>query len=52
MRELRTGPGRQVGEVLACLLDRVLDDPDLNTREKLIRLLPEVAEKLSTNNSQ
>jgi tRNA nucleotidyltransferase (CCA-adding enzyme) len=52
MRELRTGPGRQVGEVLAHLLERVLDDPDLNTREKLIRLLPEVVGKLSTNNSQ
>jgi len=52
MRELRTGPGRQVGEVLARLLDRVLDDPDLNTREKLIRLLPEVAGKFSTRNSQ
>ena len=52
MRELRTGPGPQVGEVLAHLLERVLDDPDLNTREKLIRLLPEVVGKLSTNNSQ
>jgi tRNA nucleotidyltransferase (CCA-adding enzyme) len=52
MRELRTGPGRQVGEVLARLLERVLDDPDLNTREKLIRLMPEVAGKLSTDNSQ
>ena len=52
MRELGTGPGRQVGEVLARLLERVLDDPDLNTREKLIRLMPEMAGKLSTNNSQ
>jgi len=52
MRELRIGPGRQVGEVLARLLERVLDDPDLNTREKLIRLMPEVAGKLSTDNSQ
>ncbi len=52
MRELRIGPGRQVGEVLARLLDRVLDDPDLNTREKLIRLMPEVVRELSTNNSQ
>ena len=52
MRELRIGPGRQVGEVLACLLDRVLDDPDLNTREKLIRLVPDVAAELSTRNPQ
>src|SRR6266478_421861 len=42
MRELRIRPGRQVGEVLARLLERVLDDPDLNTREKLLRLMPEV----------
>jgi len=52
MRELRIGPGRQVGEVLSRLLERVLDDPDLNTREQLIRLLPEVAAELSTKNSQ
>jgi tRNA nucleotidyltransferase (CCA-adding enzyme) len=52
MRQLGTGPGRQVGEVLARLLERVLDDPDLNTREKLIRLMPEVVGELSTNNSQ
>ena len=52
MRELRIGPGRQIGEVLSRLLERVLDDPDLNTPEQLIRLLPEVVGKLSTNNSQ
>jgi len=52
MRELRIGPGRQVGEVLSRLLERVLDDPDLNTGEQLIRLLPEVAAELSTKNSQ
>ena len=52
MRELRIRPGRQVGEVLARLLERVLDDPDLNTREKLLRLMPEVVSELSTNNSQ
>src|SRR5438105_3295494 len=43
MRELHIGPGREVGEVLARLLERVIDDPDLNTREALLRLLPEVA---------
>ena len=42
MRELHIGPGREVGEVLARLLERVIDDPDLNTREALLRLLPEV----------
>jgi tRNA nucleotidyltransferase (CCA-adding enzyme) len=52
MRELRIGPGRQVGQILARVLDRVIDDPDLNTREKLLRLVPDVARELSTANSQ
>jgi tRNA nucleotidyltransferase (CCA-adding enzyme) len=52
MRELKLPPGRQVGQVLTRLLDRVLDDPGLNTPETLIRLLPEVLAQLSTGNSQ
>lgn len=52
MRKLQIPPGRLVGEVLARLLDRVLDDPDLNTRENLFRLLPDVAQELSTRNPQ
>jgi tRNA nucleotidyltransferase (CCA-adding enzyme) len=52
MRVLKIGPGRQVGEVLAQLLERVIDDPDLNTRETLLRLVAEEARKLSTGNSQ
>src|SRR5438105_2767344 len=35
MRELRLRPGPEVGRILAWLLDRVIDDPDLNTREVL-----------------
>ena len=52
MRELAVAPGRLVGEVLGRLLDRVLDDPELNTRPTLLRLLPEVAKQLSTGNPQ
>jgi tRNA nucleotidyltransferase (CCA-adding enzyme) len=52
MRELRLPPGRSVGQVLSRLLDRVLDDPDLNTRERLLKLLPEVLTELSTGNPQ
>ena len=52
MRELTIGPGRLVGELLSRLLERVLDDPDLNTREGLLRLLPEVRRELSTRNPQ
>jgi len=52
MRTLGIGPGRVVGQVLSRLLDRVLEDPDLNSRETLLRLVPEVAEMPSTGNSQ
>jgi tRNA nucleotidyltransferase (CCA-adding enzyme) len=52
MRELQLPPGRQVGVVLARLLELVLDDPDLNTVETLLRLLPQVSQKLPTGNSQ
>jgi hypothetical protein len=52
MRELHLPPGPEVGRVLARLLDRVLDDPDLNSRDQLIRLLPEMLQELSTGNSQ
>jgi len=52
MRELGLGPGRQVGQILARLLERVIDDPDLNTPDALLRLLPEVVRELSTGNPQ
>jgi tRNA nucleotidyltransferase (CCA-adding enzyme) len=52
MRELHLPPGKEVGRVLTKLLDRVIDDPDLNSQERLIRLLPEVHQELSTPNSQ
>ena len=52
MRELGIGPGPHVGQVLTRLLERVIDDPELNTRNTLIRLSAEVLQKLSTNNSQ
>jgi tRNA nucleotidyltransferase (CCA-adding enzyme) len=52
MRELRIPAGRIVGQVLSRLLERVLDDPDLNTREALLRLVPEIAAEISTANSQ
>ena len=45
-------PGRRVGEILTALLDRVLDDPDLNTREALMRLASEMARTPSTGNPQ
>jgi tRNA nucleotidyltransferase (CCA-adding enzyme) len=38
MQLLGIPPSRRVGELLTMLLERVLDDPSLNTREKLIEL--------------
>ena len=35
-------PGRQIGETLSALLERVLDDPSLNTKEILPKLYKEV----------
>jgi len=40
MRILRCGPGPRIGEVLEALLERVLDDPALNCRQELERLIP------------
>jgi putative nucleotidyltransferase with HDIG domain len=42
MRVLGIAPGRQIGVILERLLERVLDDPSLNEREKLEAMLPEV----------
>ena len=52
MRELSIPPGPHVGKLLTALLDLVIDDPDLNTRQTLIRLLADTAKKFSTSNSQ
>lgn len=42
MRELAIGPGPEVGRIIAAVFERVLDDPDLNTRERLLPLIREV----------
>lgn len=43
MAALACSPGPLVGEVLRRLLERVVDDPELNHRETLLSLIPEVA---------
>ena len=40
MRELDLPPGPEIGRIIAALFERVLDDPELNTRDALIALLP------------
>jgi len=42
MAELGISPGPEVGRIMNALLERVLDDPDLNTRETLLRLAREI----------
>jgi tRNA nucleotidyltransferase (CCA-adding enzyme) len=49
MRKLAVPPSRIVGEVLEKLLERVIDDPSLNTRHALEALVPEVAKELATD---
>ena len=39
MRELEIKPSRRVGELLEMLLEKVLEDPSLNERETLLRLI-------------
>jgi tRNA nucleotidyltransferase (CCA-adding enzyme) len=41
IRELDIKPSRRVGEVLEMLLDKVVEDPSLNERETLLRLIRE-----------
>ncbi len=45
MRVLGIPPGRQIGELLERLLDRVLEDPALNTRDRLEALVSELRQK-------
>ena len=45
MGELGIGPGPEVGRIIAAVFERVLDDPDLNTRERLLPLVREVGAK-------
>jgi tRNA nucleotidyltransferase (CCA-adding enzyme) len=47
MRILGTPPGRHIGVILERLLERVLDDPSLNERDKLAPLVPQIAGELS-----
>ena len=45
MRELGIGPGPEVGRIIAAVFERVLDDPDLNARERLLPLVREIGAK-------
>jgi tRNA nucleotidyltransferase (CCA-adding enzyme) len=39
MRELGIPPSRRVGEILEVLLEKVVEDPTLNDRERLLALV-------------
>jgi tRNA nucleotidyltransferase (CCA-adding enzyme) len=44
MQALASGPGPKIGRALAMLLDRAIEDPSLNTRERLLALVPQLPE--------
>ena len=46
MRVAAVPPSRLVGEVLEKLLERVIDDPTRNEKEKLEALVPEIVGEL------
>jgi tRNA nucleotidyltransferase (CCA-adding enzyme) len=50
MRVLKVPPGRIIGEVLEKVLERVIDDPTLNEKEKLEALVREAAEEIKKKN--
>jgi tRNA nucleotidyltransferase (CCA-adding enzyme) len=43
IERLEGGAGPRVGEILRTLLDRVIEDPSLNTRDKLMPMVEELA---------
>ncbi|HET6418403.1 MAG TPA: HD domain-containing protein [Polyangiales bacterium] len=47
IEHLEGGAGPRVGEILRALLDRVIEDPSLNTRDKLMPLVEKLAAKPS-----
>ena len=46
VRLLEGGAGPAVGQILRALLEKVIDDPSLNTRDKLMPLAEELAKQL------
>lgn len=45
MRVLGVGPGRVIGDTLRALLEEVLEDPELNTRDRLLERLAALASR-------
>ena len=43
LMEVGVKPGREMGRILETLLDKVLDEPGLNTREKLLMLVSQIS---------
>ena len=49
IEHLEGGAGPAVGEILRTLLDRVIEDPSLNRRDKLMPMVEELAAERDTN---
>lgn len=52
IEQLEGGAGPIVGEILRNLLDRVIEDPSLNTRDKLLPLVEQLAKQGNTLTSR
>jgi len=52
MEILGTPPGRHIGVILERLLERVLDDPSLNQRDKLAALVAQIATEIAREVSE
>ena len=48
LKEMGIKPGPEMGQILKDLLDKVLEDPSLNTKEKLTELV-HISEKAGSN---
>jgi tRNA nucleotidyltransferase/poly(A) polymerase len=48
LKEVRVKPGKQMGIILKELLEAVVEDPSLNTREKLLEIAGKINERYSS----
>ncbi len=50
MEELNLKPGPQIGEILDELLEKVLENPELNDKQKLLKIAEDLAQKAQKKN--
>ena len=45
MKEFSLKPGKEIGEMLKFLLDKVLENPEFNSKEKLLAIISKFYKK-------